>query len=66
VSDDYKSTVRDDAKRLYNDAKGKIENLIPKRVYEKIDDPICAAAQDESLKRYELKAKRIKHLALVR
>jgi hypothetical protein len=66
VSDDYKSAVRNDAKRLYNDAKEKIENLIPKCMYEKTDDPICAAAQDESRKRYELKAKRIKQLALAR
>jgi len=66
MSDDHKSAFRENAKRLYNDADEDIANLIPKRVYEKIGDPIIAAAQDESRKRYELKAKRIKQLALAR
>ena len=64
VSNDYKATFREDAKRIYRHAKKKIERLIPKRLFEKIDDPEVTAVQSESLRNYELKAKRIEQLAL--
>lgn len=70
IPEKIKSAIKKDAHELYNKAGNTIDNLIPKQV--DYSDPSIsgdvyaevAAAQDESLRNYELKAKRIKQLAL--
>ena len=70
IPEKIKSAIKKDAHELYNKAGNTIDNLIPKQV--DYSDPSIsgdvyaevAAAQDESLRNYELKAMRIKQLAL--
>jgi hypothetical protein len=70
IPEKIKSAIKKDVHKLYNKARRTIDNLMPQQV--DYSDPNIsgdvyaeiAAAQDESLRNYELKAKRIKQLAL--
>jgi hypothetical protein len=70
ISEKIKSAIKKDAQKIYDKAGRTIDSLIPQRV--DYSDPSIsgdvyaeiAAAQSESLRNYELKAKRIEQLAL--